>query len=360
MATTENLLSSTGVAGAVEIFRPAGRAYQTLNNRVTDPAQFLGAMENVSRVADENGRRRWVLRARTTPDVIQDLNKVGVKPSVNLPLSEIGLGSDSLITVDHNAHASDVPEWDAVYADWKKDRTHPDPVDQVNQMPTGFSLTRSFGIQDRETLYELWKPFGWTREKISNFIDTYQANDALWVSGVRDENGQLASACMGEALVFDGIYMVEATEFGTRVDLRRKNLSALALIGLNAQIIQRARYEEGHMPLIISEYNMDPNSRSDNVGRKTGMTIPGVENVQDLTEPTQVLSRNVAVLDGGKPNDLAFHSLSDEDKQKYRNAYRDPFKYWRNFIVGMMTENNMDRYYSQEQVTQILSKFCEN
>ena len=357
---TENLLSSTGVAGGIEVFRPAGRAYQTLNHRVTDPSDFLEAMDNVSKIADENGRRRWVLRARTTPDVVQNLLQTGVRPSVNLPLSEINAGADSLITVDHNTHESAVPEWDAVYTDWRKERTHPDPADQVENMPKGFSLTRTFGIQDRETLFELWKPFGWTREKISNFIDTYQENDNLWVSGVRDEKGQLASACMGEALIFDGIYMVEATEFGTRVDLRRKNLSALALIGLNAQIIQRARYEEGHMPLIISEYNMDPKSRSDNVGRKTGMTIPGVEAVQNLTEPTQVLSRNVAVLDGGHPNDLAFHSLPDDEKEKYRNAYRDPFRYWRNFIVGMMTEKNMDRYYSPEQVAQILSEFSEN
>ncbi len=360
MATAENLLSSTGIAGEVEVFRPAGRAYQTLNARVTDPTVFLGAIQNVAKLADENGRRRWVLRARIAPNVAEELLQVGVKPSVNLPLSEIGLGADSLITVDHNSHSSEVPEWKAVYADWKKERKHPDPVDQVNNMPHGFSLTRGFGVQDRDTLYELWKPFGWTREKINNFIESYRDNNALWVSGVRDENGQLASACMGEALVIDGIYMVEATEFGTRVDLRRNNLSALALIGLNAQIIQRARYEEGHMPLIISEYNMDPNSRSDNVGRKTGMTIPGVENVQDLTEPTQVLSRNVAVLDGGRPNDLTFHSLPDKEKEKYRNAYKDPFRYWRNFIVGMMTEKNMDRYYSPEQVAQIFSKFSEN
>lgn len=355
----ESLLTSTGGTGKIEQ-RSAGRTYFTSDTRATRGPILLRKMDIVSEAAERHGSRREVFRTRATPSVVSELEERGKKASVVLPLSELGLGNDLLVTYEHNVHPSEVPEWEAVYADWQKERTHPDPVDQVLRMPAGYSLTNRFNNRDNETLYELWRPFGWTKKKIKNFIDTYQQNNNLWVSGVREANGLLASACMGEALVFDGIYMVEATEFGTRVDLRRKNLSALSLIGLNAQIIQSACYEEGHVPLIISEYNMDPNSRSDNVGRKTGMTIPGVEGVMGLTEPTQVLRRNVAVLDGGGPNNLTFHSLGDYEKTKYRNAYRDPFKYWRNFIVGMMTKGNMERYYSPGQVTQILNKFSEN
>jgi hypothetical protein len=353
------LLTSTGGAGIIEQ-RSAGRTYFTSDAKATRADKLLRKMELVHNSMERHNSRREVFRANCTPEVISELESHGKIPSVKIPLSELGRGNDILATFEHNTHESDVPEWDAIYADWKHKKEIPNPVDQIDRLPNGYSLTNDLKSTDAETLYELWKPFGWTRQKIKGFLNTYKDKNNLWVSAVRDNNGRLASACMGEALVFDGIYMVEATEFGTRVDERRKNLSAVAVIGLNAQIIQRALYEEDHVPLIISEYNMDPSSRSDKVGRKTGMTIPGVDGVEGLTDPIQVLRKNVAVLDGGVPNNLLFGQMPDEYRKKYREAYKDTHRYWRNFIVGMMTKENMDKYYSPDQTEQILARFINH
>ncbi|MCX6732260.1 MAG: hypothetical protein NTV98_01840 [Candidatus Roizmanbacteria bacterium] len=353
-----NLITSTGVAGSIES-RSAGRSYLTANNQLTSGSAIIAEWNNVLQHAQENNRRRAVLRARASEDAIQEVEQDGPQFAVKIPLSELGLPTtDSLVTLEHNIHSSEVPEWEAVYDYWKKPKIYPEPVDEINKLPTGFTLTNNFSEKDRATLLELWHPFGWNAAKIDAFIQTYRDNNALWVSGVRDQNGQLASACMGEALVFDGIYMVEATEFGTRTDLRGKNLSTVAVVGLTAQIVQKALYEEGHTPLIMAEFNMHPNSRSDVVGRKVGFTIPGVEGVEGLTDPTQVLRKNVAVLDGGGPSDLLFSQLPDKDR--YRDAFRDPYRYWRNFIVGMIPKDRIDTSYSKENTAQILNRFSSN
>jgi len=351
---TETLLSSTGVAGEIEE-RSAGRSYLTSNNRFTNSSDLLATISEVANFAFKKGSRRWVHRSRCSHNITKEIEEKRIKPSVNLPFSELGLGEDSLITFEENIHESDIPEWNDVYDYWKLEKKYPEPTEEIEKLLPGFSLTKNFNLQDRDTLYELWKPFGWTKPKIDSFIKTYKNNNNLWVSGVRDEKGQLASACMGEALVFDGVYMVEATEFGTRNDLRGKNLSTVAVVGLIAQIIQRSLYAEKTMPLIIAEFNMS--SRSDVVGRKVGMTIPGVEGVENLTEPTQILRKNVAVLDGIKPNSLSYGQFPPEIKEKYRDSFKDRFRFWRNFIVGMLTKNNIEKYYSEDKVSQILSRF---
>jgi len=354
MASAE--LTSTGRSGLIEQ-RSFDRTYFTSDARATRTDVLLRKREIVNHFAEINKNRRTVFRARCSPEVIEELEQKNDRPSVSLPLSELGLNNDVLASFESNIHPSEVPEWDAVYADWKVKKEIKNPSDQILQLPEGYSLTNNFKPEDSETLYQLWKSFGWTREKISHFISTYKAeNSGVWVSGVRDNNNELASACMGEALYFDGIYMVEATEFGTREDQRRKNLSTAAVIGLNAQIIESSVYRDGTIPLIISEYNMDPASRSDKVGRNAGMTIPGVDGVEGLTEPTQVLRDNVAVVDEGNPNTIDLAALHNQTGKEYGHDYQ----YLRNFIVGMMTRENMEKYYSREQVGQILSKFINN
>lgn len=350
MASVE--LTSTGRTRQIEQ-RSGDRVYYTSDARATRTDVLLEKLRIIDYFGEVHNNRRTVFRARCAPEVVEGVEQLGVKPSVKLPLSELGMGNDVLATFDHNVHPSDVPEWDAVYTDWQEKKEIPSPLKQIESLPKGYTLTNHFEAEDAKILYDLWKPFGWTKEKINSFISTYKESNGLWVSGVRDEHGQLASACMGEALYFDGIYMVEATEFGTRKDLRRQNLSSVAVIGLNAQIVDRAFHKnpDGTRPLIISEYNMDPESRSDKVGRKTGMTIPGVDGVKGLTEPIQILRKNVSVFDGGEKNDLDLGRLSQQTGKEYDESY----KYLRNFIVGMMTSENMDNYYSPDQVQKILA-----
>jgi len=358
----DNLLSSTGKAGDIERRIPSGRTYLTSNSPISNPVTLMSEWQRVLVAMNENGDRRAVYRTRATREAIERVEaEGGLHFSVNLPLERLGIPTtDGLVTAEHNIHLSDVPEWGPVYEYWKNPKEYKEPVEQIDNLPARYQLTNSFSNEDRTTLLELWKPFGWTEKKIDAFLQTYRENNALWISGVRDENGQLASACMGEALVFDGIYMVEATEFGTRMDLRGKNLSTAAVVGLIAQVIQKAEYEEGHTPLIIAEFNMEESSRSDVVGRKAGFTIAGVEGIDGLLEPTQVLRRNVAVLDSGRPNGLSFAAMSNDgtiDRDRHRDAFRDRYCFWRNFIVGMMTKEKIDNDYSPEKVRRILDRF---
>jgi len=350
-------ISSTGYAGITDWNRSNGRAYLTLDRTVYSPTDLLTEWSLLTQGAEDRGRRRAVLRATCSPEVELELGYGGLRPSVILPLSQIGLGNNKVLVFEHNEaeNISFVPEWDKVYSYWKQKKIYPPPHDQIKHLPEGFHLTNKLMKNDIDDLFELWKPFGWTKEGVDHFIQTHHERPEIWFSAIRDSQGKVASACMGEAITFDGVYMVEATEFGTKTEYRSHNLCTAAVVGLIAQIVKTALYTHYQIPLIISEFNMS--SRSDVVGRKSGMTIPGVEETEGLTEPLQVLRRNVAVLDGCGPNDVKYLKFSPEYKKKYKDSYRNPHRYWRNFIVGMLTQESINTNYSPEQIDAIMSRF---
>lgn len=348
-------ITSVGKAGVVDWDRSNGRAYLTLDHTVNAPSDLLAQWSSLTQRAQELGRRRTVLRATCSPAVEIALRNTGIEPSVRLPLSKIGLGNNSVLIIEQNEHISDVPEWPEVYSYWKGESKYLPPHEQIKNLPEGFHLTNRLTENDIEDLFELWRPFGWSKQGIVHFIQTHTERPEIWFSAIRDNRGKIASACMGEALTFNGVYMVEATEFGTKTEYRGHNLCTASVVGLIAQIVQTTLYFHNRMPLIISEFNMS--SRSDVVGRKAGMTIPGVEGVVELAEPVQVLRRNVAVLDGCLPNEIKFSQFTPEYQNKFRDSFRNPHRYWRNFIVGMLTQESINSNYSPEQIEKIMSRF---
>ncbi len=391
------IITSAGSVG-LDLYRSDGRAYKTQEKIYSNPEKLLGDLEDMNRTSRELGRRRWVLRGVARQPLAEDL--VGNNQlEVSIPLSVLhGNYTDRLVMMANNVHRSDVPEWDEVYEFWQNPYPKEvNPVMNVYSIPEQFSVTNRIDDSDVEDLMEIWQPFGWTEIGIREFIKVKDAAvdqlrftqwdlerlehrewasrsarewtsmdvsnvHGLWFSGIRDRStGRLVSACQAESIYFGGILLVEDTEFGTKADFQGMGLNTAAVTALNAQILSdtlygKSRFNHRHSrrtPLIYSELSMT--SRSDIIGRKAGMTIPLVEGRSGLEQPTQVIRRNVAVLDGQAPNDLSLNELGEQGGF-YRESYGENFPYWRNFIAGVLTKGAIDRYYSKKQCEQILSR----
>lgn len=358
-------LGVTSTGGKDQIESRGGRSMFTAGRAIHDPAVFMQHLDSVRLHADEQGSRRYAVRAVSSTDTLKALEVNGITPSVDLPLDRIGIEGHHLITVDHNVVQEEVPEWVAVWEDIhkvKKDKGTPEQ--QVVDLEEGYYLTRHIAHSDFDELKQLWKPFGWTDPKLRAYINTYADNQDTWMSVVRGADDKIASINIAEALnleLSDGtpLPIVETTEFGTMPQHRFKNLNAVALIGLTAQVLDATQYRHGVKPLVYGEYSMEPISRSYNVGMRAGYEIPGVtdSNSDRLTTPIQVLKRNVTVLDGGSPTDFKFGQQTAEFQQKHRDAFRGPHRFLRNFIVGMLPGTSVSNYYSPEQTQRIMSHY---
>lgn len=231
------------------------------------------------------------------------------------------------------------------------------PLDRVQSIDFNqFFLSDQLNESDADRLAQIWQPFGWTRNGVSAFIQAQEDHFTGWFSGARErENGQLVSACMGEGLRLAGAYIVEGTEYGTLSGYEGNGLCTAVVSLLHAQVLNDTLYTTGNTPLIVSEFNMT--SRSDIVGRHAGMTIPLVEGTSGLEDsPIQVLRRNVSVLDRYPANTTISWRDLGEARSTYRDAYRTTFGFWRNFIVGLLSRESIEKNYSQSQVTEMLSR----
>ena len=100
-------------------------------------------------------------------------------------------------------------------------------------------------------------------------------------------------------------------------------------------------------------------SRADIAARAVGMTVPGVEGIQGLEDtPRQVLRQNVSVLDHRAPNDRPSYMLFDQPtRELFRDAYRMPYQYLRNFLVGMLPKSQIETLYTKNTVEAIVSMY---
>lgn len=347
------IITSTGTVGA-DYNRSEGRAYLTEERVLNCLETVLERFEDLRAEALAQGRRRWVFRGifEGRLDGLVGSNLV----EVNIPLSVIDSQSKRrLVILAGNIHRSEVPEWEEVYAYWQRlNRNPPNPLHCVASIPAQFRLTDRATLDDLEDLTEIWQPFGWTRTGVGKFIENYRQKN-IWFSGIRDTmSGRLISACQGESIEFTDLLLVEGTEYGTLSDFERKGLCTGAVVGLHAQILRDTLYQKSQIPLIYSELNMTV--RSDVIARKAGMIVPDVEGNTSLTQPTQVLRRNVSILDRHGPNDLSLDELGTQ-AEYFRTAYGVTFPYWRNFIVGILTKEAIDRYYSKDQCREILNYY---
>lgn len=343
------------------LFRNEGRAYWSYETRISEFWELNQAYRDWLAQSRENGRRRTVLRAICSQEVVNQLLQSDLPREVIIPLSNINPEStDYFVVLGENVHPSEIPEWSEVYNYWQRSNgSQRTPIDRIERAVDneGFTLTNDLTLEDTAELMEIWRPFGWSETAVQTFINTYRDNPKMWFSGLRDpRSGKLVSACEAELANFAGVNLVEGTEYGTLPGYEGLGLCTAAVTALHAQVLNDTYYQTGEMPLIIAEFNMT--SRSDVVGRHTGITIPLVENTPGLeATPIQVLRMNVPVLDRHTPNDQNYRELGNR-RQHYRDAYRHTYhRYWRNFIVGILPQSSIENYYSLEQVEQILARF---
>lgn len=356
--------------------RSEGRAYFNGPDRIDSYQQLTQLYRDFSaRAREQYDRRRVVFRVRCTDAVVTQLvaeNRLPVE--VILPLRLIDPATtDALITLGENVHTSEVREWPAVYQYWQRPNGNGrTPIEQIaRHNPNRVRLTNDLVPADAETLHRIWQPFGWTLQGVEEFIRDYRT-DGRFFSGVVDrQTNTLVSACMAEGITIAGIPLIEGTEYGTLPGQEGNGYCTAAVVGLHAQILQRMVYsaelqnsgetasettqpERLHLPLILAEFNMT--SRSDIVGRHTGMTVPLVEGTPGLeSTPIQVLRHNVSVFDRHQPNTVTPDDLA-EHAGRYREAFGRTYPYWRHFIVGMLPAEAIRNHYSREQVALMLSR----
>ncbi|MGB4965672.1 MAG: hypothetical protein WBO77_01005 [Microgenomates group bacterium] len=354
MAQTE-IITSTGAAGVAEFNRSEGRAYLTIAHTVSDPAELVATYTELLDSSRARGRRRTVLRARCSPEVVSELSaNYADALEVSIPLNLIDpTTTDSLVVLGRNVHTFDIPEWDTVYDYWQNRNGRPrTPASFVEQLPSQFQLVKTFDESDIPELRQLWNAFGWSNQGLSQLRGTI--GNGIVFSGVRDkQTGKIVSASMGEILAFAGVNLAETTEYSTNPAYRGHSLCTASVVGLTAQLLNELDAREG-IPLILAELNMS--SRSDVVAYHAGLTIPEVESVVGLAAPRQVLRANVSVLDGMPHNDLNWRNLG-LSQPVYGKAFAFPHRYLRNFIVGVMPGQHIESFYGNDQRQQILSKY---
>jgi len=349
--------------------RPEGRSYNNRKERMasyTELRQEYFTFHNDSlRLKNEvssevGGRRRCVFRTICSAATFQELTQAQELPlEVAIPLDVVHPGeSDYLIMLAENTHASEVPEWLNVYAYWQtaNPTLNTSPQDRVLNITQQYAPTTELLISDVDNLTALWQPFGWERSAVADFIANLPDTSTKWFAGIRDMSGALVSACTAEQLQFPTLDLIETTEYGTLADHEGQGLCTAAVSVLIANILNKTLYHSENpvnLPLMVAELNMS--SRSDIAARRAGMTIPLVENVANLeSTPIQVLRQNVSVLDRRPVNQTSYYD--QENRLHFRDAYRNTYyRYWRNFIYGVLSQTAVQEFYSREQVQKILA-----
>lgn len=364
-------ITSTGTVG-LDLYRSEGRAYHNVDQRIGSLIELRELYEQSHGQALEAGRRRMVLRARCSRETFVEAMAIPATDPQALPI-EAALPlvlldpqqTDVILMLGKNVHPSleEVPEWAEVYGYWQQPngRSHgrnftpPQRVEAVDSQR--YQLINQPRPEHVDDLTTIWAAFGWGRAGVAEFIQELPEQTDQWFAGYMDrETGQLVSACMGESLSLANQRIVEGTEYGTLDGFEKQGLCTAAVVALHAQILNDTLYQTGEMPLIVSEFNMT--SRSDVVGRHAGMTIPLVENSPHLgNTPFQVLRRNVSVIDHHPPTNIRWRDLNDREL-RFREAYRhNHYRYWRNFIVGMLPQQTIATHYSADQVRAIMERF---
>ena len=184
------------------------------------------------------------------------------------------------------------------------------------------------------------------KEGIVDFINKIHSGEKnLWFSGVRDQTGQLVSASQAEAIEFAGIKYIETTEYSTLDGFEKLGLCTASVEALIAQLLQETYYANNAvntlLPVITAEFNTS--STSSAVGANAGFIIPKQGGIP------QILSYNVAVVDGSPPNQVAFEQWEDEKEI--------PLRFLRDFAVAVLPRENIENLYPPDVVNKIISLY---
>ncbi len=201
-------------------------------------------------------------------------------------------------------------EWQAVQEVWSQE-PRITPLERIAKLrDNGHTLTKSLDITDADSLQTIWEPFGWSREGVLSFIESYNKGEAGWFAGVRDEDGSLCAAAKAEMLRLGDTTIIESTEWGTHPDFRKHGYATIAAIALNALILNDANPTETMS--IHAEANMADETPGFMVAHRAGF-----KTMADLatSTPNHVLPQHVSV--GGELRNFLLVQLDNEQISKY-------------------------------------------
>lgn len=230
-----------------------------------------------------------------------------LQPDQNNPTGIIFLGHNRPL---RGANENLGSEWKAVQELWTQE-PRLTPLQQIAKLrENGHTLTKSLGVTDADSLLSIWEPFGWSREGVLSFIESYNNGEAGWFAGVRNEHGILCAAAKAEKLRLGDTTIIESTEWSTHPDFRRHGYATIAAIALNALILNDSD-STGRMS-IFAEANMAPETPGFRVAHRAGFTT-----LADLTSPipNHVLPQHVSV--GGELRNFLLVQLDNEQISKY-------------------------------------------
>lgn len=324
--------------------RSFGREYITFGNAINSGRELIA--ESLKFMPHTIGARRFVMRGLMSKDTIIAGKKLGLPIEAGIPMSLVTGNDDgsAIVYIAKNRHQS--PRQGENPREFIKNRKNGrTPLDRARSLDKNFIPTDTLKNQDANQLLNLWKRFGWTMDEINNFISRIQNKELnLWFSGIRDVNtGELVSVCNAEAIEFAGIKYIETTEYSTDKKYEGRSLSTTAVSALIAQVLRDTFYNSNrdYIPVITAEFNTSSNSPA--VGASSGFIIPKFE------ESEGILSYNVAVKDGGEPNNV-FAESNKTDRGI-------PFYMLRDFALAVLPIKNIQELYPPEVVSEIISYY---
>jgi hypothetical protein len=340
MASAE--FTSTGKPGFEPEIRQYGRLYQTYPKTIFDTYTIIQKYRYLKQRAEADYHRRIVFRCVCPNEIVTELLEENIPVEAIIPLNLINEESASILFIGENFHPSPLPTVNIEIPCQSSKK----PIEKIETiLQKGFKLSNKVDEDDCKNLYDLWKKFGWSEEGIIDFINRIKNEDAsLYFSGVRDDDNQLISACQAEVIEFAGLTYIETTEYSTLDGYNGNGLCTVSVQGLIAQLLWQNYYlsNRNYPPIITAELNTD--STSPLVGISSGFIFP-----QFNEKIPQILSYNVAVLDGSPPNNLNL------DQWNNQNDVSVDYNYLRNFLVAFLPLYQIELLYPPQEVETIIS-----
>ncbi|EKE13738.1 MAG: hypothetical protein ACD_12C00848G0007 [uncultured bacterium] len=332
---TENINTSVGRPGEPEP-RTFSRLYQTLANPVNELDYLLSTFKRLEN--SSNGYRRSVLRGLCSNDVVTQALQTDLPIEAIIPMSTVADDDSAIVFLGINYHNSP-PQGRNVQDLIEHRNNHKTPLEKVRSIPSEFGLTNQLNENDTDNLFALWERFGWDREQIGNFIQSFGSGQKdLWFSGIRNNMGGLVAASTAEAMEFAGIKYIETTEYSTLGGYENRGLCTATVAGLVAQVLN---CQQPLTTVITAEFNTSSTSAA--IGASAGFIIPKIEGV------SQILSYNVAVVDGARSNSI-FENQPNADRGI-------PFSFLRDFAVAVLPRKNIENLYTPNVVEQITNLY---
>lgn len=341
--------------GAVQSLQGVGENLEASNERGYNTLPQIINSEAIRRSWEEFlpksralENRRHVMKGITVSPLTE---MEGLPVEVFIPLGPVTGGEGNLFMIAQNEVSPDKdPDIDKAreYFDQFDQANNSQPAQIIDRIRSeGNTFVSSPSYEDVDVIYDLWHDtFGWEREGIIALIDEINTRGpserSRWFSGVRDQNGKIISASVAESMDYNGVKMIELTEWSTDEECKHKGFMAGTVVYLTAQVLQDTLYSDGQMPIIIGECNTV--SRAYRSGRRAGM-LPAYQ--VEGSGGTGFLRHNVRVDDG---LEMPEESLA----QLVAGGVENP-QTLRNFAFMILTRDQAESLYNTQSMNSILN-----